>query len=48
MSVPQFWQLRVNGALLPKQYTQRSAARGAAMILRAQGHSVDVISGGNQ
>ena len=41
--IPRYWLLSVNGQTLPKQYPQRAAARGAAMILRAQGNSVTLI-----
>jgi predicted aminopeptidase len=41
---PRAWKLKVNGALQPREYLQRAAARGAAMILQAQGNSVQMVA----
>lgn len=46
MSKPTHWILRINGVDDSKPYYQRAAARGAAIVLRAQGYSVDVIPRG--
>lgn len=39
---PLYWVLIVDGELLPRRYPQRAAARGAAIILRAQGREVSI------
>lgn len=47
MSRPEYWILEINGRADDSiRYTQRARARGAAMILRAQGHRVELIAKG--
>jgi hypothetical protein len=46
MPKPTHWVLVVDGKETEKRYTQRHEARGAAIILRAQGHAVEVKAKG--
>lgn len=45
MSLPRFWRLYVNGNPV-RDYPQRAAANGAAIIARAQGHAAHVVAMG--
>ena len=47
MAKPAYWILVIDGVADDSvRYTERSKARGAAIILRAQGHTVDVQAKG--
>ena len=46
MAKPEYWILVIDGIEDTKPYYQRAKARGAAIILRAQGYSVEVKAKG--
>ncbi len=40
---PAYWIIVLDGQTLPRPYSQRAAANGAAMVFRGQGRDAKVI-----